>query len=136
MACWFFLAKTEKTGRLYYNSSCKGCLAKRKMMEESRFAEETEKVFSEIIDEIEKYDWDFSYDYQGDHLTIFDHGRQYLSLNKNFGRHQLWLVTKREIYHFIFRNKKWRLILNKQLISQAVIRRYLDIVCGKRGQIF
>ena len=56
-------------------------------MEESRFAEETEKVFSEIIDEIEKYDWDFSYDYQGDHLTIFDHGRQYLSLNKNFGRH-------------------------------------------------
>ena len=33
-------------------------------MEESRFAEETEKVFSEIIDEIEKYDWDFSYDYQ------------------------------------------------------------------------
>ena len=95
-------------------------------MEESRFAEETEKVFSEIIDEIEKYDWDFSYDY----------GRQYLSLNKNFGRHQLWLVTKREIYHFIFRNKKWRLILNKQLILQAVIRRYLDIVCGKRGQIF
>lgn len=105
-------------------------------MEESRFAEETEKVFSEIIDEIEKYDWNFSYDHQGDHLTIFDDGRQYLSLNKNYGYHQLYLTAEQDIYHFIFRNKKWRFILNKQLILQTVIRRYLDIVCGKRGQIF
>ena len=105
-------------------------------MQESRFAEETEKVFSEIIDEIEKYDWNFSYDYQGNYLIIFDDGRQYLSLDKNYGYQQLYLLTEQNIYRFIFRNKKWRFICNKQLVLQAVIRHYLDIVCGKRGQIF
>ncbi|QRN41385.1 MAG: hypothetical protein GKC53_04465 [Neisseriaceae bacterium] len=97
---------------------------------------ESDKFFIKIEDELGSYEWDFDYDNKGDIFIIYNNTQEYMVLTKNYSQHEIWLVAGKDAYQFIYENENWVSKKNKKESILGVVRRYLDIACGEKGQIF
>ncbi|MBN3859438.1 MAG: iron donor protein CyaY [Neisseriaceae bacterium] len=105
-------------------------------MNDVDYRSESDKFFIEVEDELDSYDWDFDYDNKGDIFIIYNNGQEYMVMTKNYGQHEIWLVAGKDAYQFIYENKNWVSKKNKTESMLEVIKRYLDMVSGEKGQIF
>lgn len=102
-------------------------------MNDSDFNSAVERVFLQIEDELDNYDWDFDYDNTGDVFIIYHDTREYLVLTKHFARFEVWLAAEKEGHHFIYHNQHWVSNKNKDETILEIIKRYVDIACEAKS---
>lgn len=100
-------------------------------MDDASYRNEAEQVFLDIEDELENYDWDLESDNKGDILIIRDDSGDILTLTKNFGQKEIWLVAGREAYHFKKQGQNWVSTKNSQDTLFKVIHTTLNTVTGE-----
>ncbi len=100
-------------------------------MDDASYRNEAEQVFLDVEDKLDNYDWDLESDNKGDILTVRDDSGDILTLTKNFGQKEIWLVVGTEAYRFKKQGQNWVSIKNSEDTLFKVIHNALNTVTGE-----